>query len=158
MAAGDPAGEDAQPHSAAGAAWLAEAACSALVLRSAALVDAGDAVALAALFSEDGVLVRPGGAPVTGRSAIEQAYRARPAGRTTVHVVCGTLFDEVFEDHALATSRVLVWTAQADSLPGPHGRPAEPLQRLGHFVDHFVRTVQGWRIGRRTAAFDLFRD
>lgn len=36
---------------------------------------AGDEIALAALFAEDGFILRPGHPPVRGRDAIRQAYR-----------------------------------------------------------------------------------
>lgn len=144
------------------AAWhrlQAEQACRDLVLRSAALSDAGDAAALAALFAEDAELVRPGAPAITGRAAIEQSYRQRPAGRITAHMVLGTLFDGGMQDGtASATSRVLVWTADAGAQAGPHGRPADPRQRLGFFADRFVYTAEGWRIQQRRAGFELFRD
>jgi len=130
--------------------------CRDLVLRSAACVDAGDAAGLAALFTADATLARPDGTVLHGRSAIADAYARRPAGRITRHLVCGTLFDTLGEDQAEATSQVLLWTADADQPPGPHGRPAHPLQRLGHFSDRFARTAAGWRIGHRQAGFDLF--
>ncbi len=144
-------------------ALLSEQACRTLVLRSAALSDAGDAAALAALFTEDAELVRPGAPAITGRAAIEQSYRQRPAGRITAHMVLGTVFDGAIGDggdggEAGATSRVLVWTADAGTEPGPHGRPAEPRQRLGFFADRFVRTAEGWRIRQRRAGFEMFRD
>lgn len=142
-------------------ALLIEQACRTLVLRSAALSDAGDAAALAALFSEDAELVRPGAPAITGRAAIEQSYRQRPAGRITAHMVLGTVFEGAIgsgDEEARATSRVLVWTADAGTEPGPHGRPAEPRQRLGFFADRFVRTAEGWRIRQRRAGFEMFRD
>jgi len=37
---------------------------------------AGDAPAVARLFTEDAMLLRPGAAPVQGRAAIEQSYGA----------------------------------------------------------------------------------
>ncbi|WP_353362683.1 nuclear transport factor 2 family protein [Acidovorax sp. FG27] len=134
----------------------AEQRCRELVLRSAACVDAGDAAGLAALFTADARLTRPGGALLHGQPAIAKAYADRPAGRITRHLVCGTLFDDIGEDQAQATSQVLVWTADAAGAPGPHGRPAHPLQRIGHFADRFVRTPDGWRISQRQAGFDLF--
>lgn len=150
-------------------ALLSEQACRTLVLRSAALSDAGDATALAALFTEDAELVRPGAPAIRGRAAIEQSYRQRPAGRITAHMVLGTVFDGAIGaigdggdggdgGEASATSRVLVWTADAGTEPGPHGRPAEPRQRLGFFADRFVRTAEGWRIRQRRAGFEMFRD
>lgn len=136
----------------------AEQACRQLVLRAAACADAGDARSLAALFSPDAELVRPGGVPIRGRVAIEAAYRDRPAERMTVHLVCGTLFDEVRADRAAATSRVLLWSGDARGPAGTHGRAAEPRQIIGSFRDRFMRSAEGWLIAWRTASFDLYHE
>lgn len=134
----------------------AESACRDLVLRSAAHSDAGEATALAALFCVDAELVRPSGQTVVGRAAIERVYRDRAPERITAHLVCGTLFDEIGHDSARATSRVLLWTADARCEPGSHGRPAAPRQVVGTFHDTFAHTHEGWRIAHRRATFDLF--
>jgi ketosteroid isomerase-like protein len=136
----------------------AEQACRDLVLCAAAYADAGDARTLAALFTAEAELVRPGGQPILGREAIATAYRERPAERITVHLVCGTLFDACGPDAASATSRVLLWSGDRGSDAGPHGRPAAPRQVVGSFRDRFVRTAEGWRIARRHASFELFRE
>lgn len=135
---------------------IAQSACRELVLRSAASSDAGDAAALAALFGDDAELVRPSGQTVVGRAAIERVYQERSPDRITAHLVCGTLFDEIGPDRARATSRVLLWTADARCESGPHGRPAAPRQVVGTFRDVFVHTQDGWRIASRRATFDLF--
>lgn len=132
-----------------------EAACRALVLQSAALADRGEAEALAALFTDNAPLTRPNGAVLEGRAAIAQAYRQRPAQRLTVHLLGGTLFDEIGPDHARATTPVLLWAGDQRDAPGPQGRPAEARQIVGHFRDDFVRTEAGWRIARRAASFAL---
>lgn len=142
------------------ASWAiaAELACRELVLRAAACIDAGDAAGLARLFTDDADLVRPGGVSLRGREAIEHAYRDRASDRLTAHLIFGTLFDELGPAAARARSRVLLWTANAQTEPGPHGRLADPKQRVGSFHDTFVLTAQGWRIAERHARFDLFRD
>jgi hypothetical protein len=132
-----------------------EGACRELVLRAAALADSGQPEALAALFTADAYLTRPNGVVLEGREAIARAYADRPSHRATVHLVCGTLFDEVGPDHASAISRVLLWSADLRADNGPHGRPAEAGQIVGRFVDRFVRGAEGWRIDRRVARFDL---
>lgn len=133
----------------------AEAACRELVLRAAALADAGRADDLAALFTPDGCLTRPGGALLHGREAIAQAYRERPAHRLTAHLVCGTLFDSLTAHTARGSSRVLLWSGDARSETGPQGRRADARQLVGRFDDHFVHTAEGWRIAGRVACFDL---
>lgn len=132
-----------------------EQCCRELVLQSAALVDAGDAQGLAALFSADAELVRPTGEVLRGRDAIEGAYGGRSAARMTVHFVAGTLFEEAGHESARAQTRILLWTGQTHSDAGPYGRVADPRQVMGRFEDCFVKTPQGWRIAHRRAVFDL---
>jgi ketosteroid isomerase-like protein len=133
-------------------------ACRALVMRSAQYADAADYAGYAALFATDGVLVRPGGAPLLGRPAIEAAYASRPAERLTRHLVTNTLVDVESPDRARGVSTVLLWSGKHTDLPGPFGRPADARQVVGEFMDEFVRTPEGWRISRRTASFVLYRD
>lgn len=57
---------------------MAEQACRDLVVKAAMLTDAQDHEGFAALFTEGGLLVRPG-QPLQGRAAIIDSYRARSA-------------------------------------------------------------------------------
>jgi uncharacterized protein (TIGR02246 family) len=58
---------------------IIEAEIARLVTRYAVLNDEANFEATAALFTEDGVLIRPsGGDPSRGRSAILAAFQARP--------------------------------------------------------------------------------
>lgn len=134
---------------------LDEAACRELVLQAAALADAGEAEALAALFTPDARLTRPNGLSLMGREAIARAYRERPAHRLSVHLVCGSLFEHLGPDQASATTRVLLWAGDLRSDAGPQGRPAEGRQVVGRFIDRFLRGAEGWRIDERVACFDL---
>ena len=134
---------------------LIKDACRELVLRSAACADAHDPRGLAALFTEDGTLVRPDGSTLQGRSAIEAAYRARPAERITRHLVTGSLTDIESAELAHVHSSVLLWSGSTTDAEGPQGRPAHPRQLVGSFDDRCVLTPQGWRIAQRRAAFSL---
>ncbi|MBL0420092.1 nuclear transport factor 2 family protein [Ramlibacter sp. AW1] len=131
------------------------AACRDVIHRGAAAVDANDADGFAALFTEDGVLERPSGAPLQGREAVRQAYAARAPERITRHLVTNTLVEPDSPTEARATSLVLLWGGNAKDEAGPYGRPAEPRQMVGEFHDVLVRTDQGWRIARRRALFVL---
>lgn len=134
---------------------LAEQACTRLVLQAAAHVDGGDPAALAALFTPDAVLVRPGGTALHGRAAIQSAYEQRPAERITRHLVSNTLVDLVSATEARAQSQVLLWTGSTADAAGPRGRPASGGPVVGAFDDRFVKTPEGWRIAHRTASFVL---
>lgn len=135
---------------------LAEAACRRLVLEAAQAVDHGQPADFAALFAEDGVLMRPNGQALEGRAAIEAAYAARPAGRITRHLVTATLVSFVSATQAHGLSPVVLWSGSGDDPAGPQGRPARGPQVLGEFDDLFVLTQsEGWRIARREARFTL---
>lgn len=138
---------------------LAQQACRDLVLRAAACADAGDAQALAQLFTEDGVLVRPNAEPLRGRAAIHAAYAQRPAGRITRHLVSNTLVEFDTPVAAQALSYVVLWAGAQSDADGPSGRPAAARQMVGEFADRFLRMADGrWLIQRREARFVLYRD
>jgi len=132
---------------------LIEHACSKLVLRAAALADAGQAAQLAALFTPDGVLVRPSGDALEGRQAIEASYSQRPAGRLTRHLVTNILVEVDSPSQARALSSVLLWSANTDDEPDRFGRPTRAPQVVGEFQDSFALTDEGWRIAHRDARF-----
>lgn len=133
-----------------------EAACLDTIARAARMVDRQDYEAFAALFTEDGVLQRPGGEPLQGRSAIVAAYRARPASRITRHLLGGTVVDVLSADEALAFSNVLLFAGDSADAAGPSGRPARGPQVAGEFEDRLRRCDDGrWRIAHRIARFTL---
>lgn len=132
---------------------LAEQDCRDLVYRAAAHADNGDATALAELFTEDAVLVRPGAQPLTGREAIRAAYAQRPADRITRHIVGQTLIEFPSPGVAHGLSLAQIWIGSKDD-HGPLGCRAH-TQRVGEFEDRFALTPLGWRIARRDARFVL---
>ena len=135
---------------------LAENACRALVLAAADAVDRQDPAAFAALFTPDGVLVRPDGTLLQGREAIHAAYAARPADRLTRHLICNHSV-QVEPDSRSASSRctVLLWSGKRSDPETPQGRPAVGAQQVGEIDDLLALTTQGWRIARREARFVL---
>lgn len=139
-------------------ALLAKQACHDLVMRFVACNDRRDPQGLAALFAENGVLVRPNGDTLVGPAAIAAAYADRPADRLTRHLVGNVLIDATSPTSAVGSSTVLLWSGSAQDTPGPFGRPAQGRQVMGEFEDTFVRTAQGWRIARREARFTFIRE
>ena len=135
---------------------LAESACRALVLAAADAVDRQDHAAFVALFTPDGVLVRPDGTLLQGHDAIHAAYAARPADRLTRHLICNHSV-QIGPDGTAATSRctVLLWSGKRSDPETPKGRPADGLQQVGEIDDELVMTTEGWRIARRDARFVL---
>ena len=128
-------------------------ACRDLVLRAAAQADAGDATALAALFTERAVLARPNAEPLQGRAAIRASYAQRPAERITRHLVTNTVVVVESPGTSRALSSVLLWAGSSADADGPRGRPAQGGQLVGEFDDRLTLTAEGWRIERREARF-----
>lgn len=123
----------------------AEADCARLIALYANLNDAARWDEVAALYAEDGVMVRPTApdAPVTGRAAILAAFQARPP-RVTRHVCSNVVIEVESADSARGESAMLLFT----------GGPA-PL--VGSFHDRFVRTAEGWRFAEWRGSL-LFQD
>ena len=130
-------------------------ACEQLVLETVACTDANQAESLAALFADDAVLVRPGGAALQGRAAILQAYAARPPDRITRHLVSNIRFHSVTAEQARATSYVQVWSGSMADEASALGQPARQPPSVGEFDDSFRRFDGRWMIARREARFIL---
>ncbi|RYY95862.1 MAG: nuclear transport factor 2 family protein, partial [Comamonadaceae bacterium] len=134
--------------------WIDQLACRTLVEASVRHVDDGDAPAFAALFTDDGVLVRPNGALIEGREAIQETYAQRAADRLTRHLVTNVHVTPEADGSARARSYVLLWTgSSATPADGTAGRRADARQLVGEFDDRLVRGADGaWRIQRRQAS------
>jgi hypothetical protein len=137
---------------------LAEQACRDLVILAAVLVDVQAFEGYAALFTRDGVLLRPGLQAIQGYAAILDSYRSKPAGRITRHLLSNTLVVLESDSQARATSNVLLWSGRMPDPAGPFGRPLRGQQVVGEFEDRFFLTSEGWRFQRREARFVLFKD
>ena len=98
---------------------------------------------LAALFEEDGHLVRPSdpGHPIVGREAILQSFLARPAGAPRRHLVADPEVELMGGDAARACCRSILVVDQGE------GRATVTV---GGFVDQLRRTPQGWRFASRS--------
>lgn len=119
-----------------------------IVHRSAALNDARDWAALAALYTDDATLTRPNGRRLTGRTDIEAAYAAAPPARRTRHV-CSNTVVEIDGDTARAATSVLLFTW--DHEPGADALPPASGPVIGEFVDRLTRTPGGWLLAERVA-------
>ena len=138
---------------------VAEDACRTLVQTGADAVDAGDAAGFAALFTPDGVLVRPDGSQLQGPTAIAQAYAARDPDRLTQHLLCNHQVEvDIAQGRAVSRCKVLLWSGRHSAVPGKQGRPAEGPVQVGAFLDTLRQTPDGWRIHNRHAHFILYRD
>lgn len=122
---------------------LAERAIERLILDYAALNDAGEWEALAALYVPEGRMSRPSAPDVfiAGREAILAAFRARPP-RASRHIVANMRVD-VAGGTATASSQILLFT----------GAGAVPL--VGSYHDRLTRTGEGWRFVERAGSLDF---
>jgi ketosteroid isomerase-like protein len=114
-----------------------------LIIDYAALSDASDWDAVAALYIADGRMSRPI-APddfIEGRDAILSAFKARPP-RTTRHI-CANIRVWVDGDAATAESQIMLFTA----------KDAAPL--VGSYHDRLIRISEGWRFTERRGSLDF---
>jgi len=111
--------------------------CARLIALYANLNDEARWDEVAALYAEDGVMVRPTApdAPIHGREAILAAFRSRPA-RITRHVCSNVVIDVVGPDLARGFSAMLLFTGA-------------PVPLVGSFHDLFRLTSEGWRFAER---------
>jgi uncharacterized protein (TIGR02246 family) len=105
-----------------------------------AAYDAGDAAALAALFTADGVFNAPSGAVLKGRDAIEKALAGRIKAGWTKETVTTT-------DAEMAGTAV--WAAGEYGLVGSGEQAGK--QSGGHFGWVLVRDGDAWRAAMLTA-------
>jgi hypothetical protein len=136
-------------------AWAAKAAIAELIVRYAALNDAGDWDAVAALFTEGGRMSRPTSPDdfIAGRTAILANFRSRTA-RASRHVVANILVTLEGETLARASSQILLFTgAAADDGGLPIQSATSPL--IGTYEDTLVKTEDGWRFAERRGRLDF---
>jgi hypothetical protein len=135
--------------------WIAKSAIAELVVRYAALNDAGDWETVASLYTEDGRMSRPA-APdsfIEGRGAILASFRARPP-RAARHIVANVQVRLEDADRASATSQILLFTGSV--APGG-GLPVLPntAPHVGTYHDKLLRSLQGWRFVERRGSLDF---
>ncbi|TDU28243.1 SnoaL-like protein [Panacagrimonas perspica] len=119
----------------------ARQACETLCKAYGPHADAGEADALANLYTPDGLFDRLG-QPIVGRDAIRQVIAGRPSGVWTKHV-CSNVRIEIAPDGRTATGRV-----DLDMERGQQG--VEKVDRIrAEYFDQFVLTDEGWRFAVR---------
>ena len=128
-----------------------EADCRNLQLAWFRALDEGDADAGAALFAADCLWERPG-ATLRGPNAVKATMLDRAPGLLTRHVATNQLIDIIDADHAECRCYYLVFRHDSGASAAPLPRPFEAPDRMGDYINKFVRTAQGWKIsyaGRR---------
>jgi len=118
-----------------------KAACEAVILAFFHALDTRRHAEVAALMAEDGVWLRQGKA-LRGPQAVLQVLEARPAGRTTCHVITNIRLIE-----ATAGRAELGYFLTAYESVAQEGAPGAPrLVAIRDCRDALVRTPQGWRL------------
>jgi len=130
---------------------LVAEACRQLVHRYAYLNDERDFAAIAAMFTEDGMLFRPSAPdkPIQGRVAILAALQTRPATTATFHVCTDVIVEVLSMNHATARSRILMLSGEriAGATVPDAASVKPPLP--GTFEDEMVLTAEGWKFASR---------
>jgi pimeloyl-ACP methyl ester carboxylesterase/ketosteroid isomerase-like protein len=135
---------------------LIEWQCQKRITHSINLLDQGRWQELADCYTEDGVLFRPS-APtekIEGREAILASFTARPA-KETCHVLANQETQIIHAEHAIVTSRVVLFAAnkKAESLEGMVQANADVF--IGRFVDELKRVQGEWLIAKRQGSIEL---
>jgi uncharacterized protein (TIGR02246 family) len=135
---------------------LIERACERVVVDSATFNDRREFAALADLYTDDGVVVRPNGQRIEGRAAIAAAYAAGPPDRVTRHLCSNMRVEVDAPDAARATTVVLIVSGQRSDDPDvAFGVVPSERHMVGEFADRLVRTEDGWRIAERQATLTM---
>jgi 3-phenylpropionate/cinnamic acid dioxygenase small subunit len=130
---------------------LAQSECRDLCVRFARCLDTGDFETLFTLFTPDGVFDRMGQV-LRGRDEMRAAYRERPAGIRSRHLVTNVDFIDMSADRAEAHVYNLVFHTDKDD---GSGNPLQYITENGRFLDfhdHYRLTDHGWRFASRTAS------
>jgi 3-phenylpropionate/cinnamic acid dioxygenase small subunit len=126
--------------------------CQRVIVRYANLNDQRRWHEVAALYIEDGSMVRPSapGEKIVGRAAILASLLARPAERATRHLCTNVEVTVEAPDAATASSTYLIYSGvQAEAGPPvSDGRPPS----LCEFRDRLRKTPEGWRFVERVGA------
>lgn len=123
---------------------LAERACERMIMDYAALNDAGNWEAVAALYSPHGRMSRPTAPDVfiEDRAAILAAFKSRPP-RATRHICANIRVSVESETRASATSQILLFTS------------AEAPPLVGTYADIFEHNTDGWQFTERRGVLDF---
>jgi hypothetical protein len=120
--------------------------CTRLCIEYARRVDFKDYGGFAALFAEDGIL--EAGVRVQGLKQRDEQLRSR-------HVMTNIAIDVRDADHATGVAYLSLYRHV-----GPESDQAGPVALcgpvlVGHYVDAFVRTAEGWRFAERVLHMDF---
>lgn len=120
-------------------------ACQDLLHHFGHALDRGANAEAAELIADDGVALRPAGAPVRG-PAVRAMLLKRSPETATRHVISNVVVTPIGTDSAEAVAYVLAYRVRADG-PTPRPMPATP-QVAGEWRMQFRRAGEEWQISR----------
>lgn len=134
-----------------------EAACHALCVNYADIIDSRDWPRLTEVFTEDATFLRPTPPKETihGLDKIIAMFQSRPRGRLTHHLISNFRVRMETMDTAVGTCRVLLFVSDESEPETPEGRQVAPTQMMGTYQDRYVRTKDGWRFAERLGAISF---
>jgi len=131
-----------------------EAACYALCVDYAEIVDSRAWERLVEIFAEDATFTKPVPAQevIHGAEKIVAWFQSFPKNRLTNHLISNFRVRMETNDTAVGSCRVLLYTSDVSEPETPEGRQAAPMQMMGIYYDRYVRTQHGWRFAERVAS------
>jgi hypothetical protein len=125
--------------------------CTQQIYRLARLNDANAFEAVSALFTEDGVLIRPSDPdrPIHGRPAILAALASRPP-RPVRHVLSNVEVVIESDTRAVVVSTVVMYSGKAPETPGEIASIA-----IGSYTDVLCPVRDEWLIKERRGKIDM---
>jgi hypothetical protein len=127
--------------------------CSRLCVEYARRVDFKDYEGFAALFAEDGIL--EAGVRVQGRATILKGLKQRDEKLRSRHVMTNIAIDVVDDEHATGIAYLSLHRHVGPESDGDAPVPLAGPFLVGHYVDAFVRTAEGWRFAERVLHMDF---
>jgi hypothetical protein len=134
-----------------------EAACYALCVDYADIIDAREWDRLTEVFAPDGSFSAPlpPKQDYKGVDKIIAMFQARPRGRLTHHLISNFRVRMETNDTAVGTCRVLLFVSDESDPETPEGRKVAPKQWMGTYQDRYVRTKDGWRFAERVGGISF---
>jgi uncharacterized protein (TIGR02246 family) len=107
-------------------------------------IDAGDAAAVADLFTEDGVSEIAGQGTFAGRETIRETYGAFKPQTPQLHLVGNTVLTSPPGEEVTATSNLVFYA---------RGEEGWAVQLVGSYEDTVVLVDGAWRFRKRVTSF-----
>ena len=108
--------------------------------------DNNDAAALAALFTEDAVMVTDTAGPIYGREAIEKYWAD---AFKQFHFSNHVSKDDQFSPHIIGTAGNEIWATGEWSLT-IKGQNFGPIEEKGYWTEIYVREGDAWKVRMQT--------